>query len=89
MYEKFGQFIDGKWFDQVIIYLCIEGLYAICHLVMRGKHQNGCGHTVGADALTNIDSTEVRKIPVGDDEVRGGIGLALDKTTGFILLFAL
>ena len=45
---------------------------------MPGKHQNSCGHTVGADALTNIDSTEVRKIPVEDDEVMGGIGLALD-----------
>jgi hypothetical protein len=36
---------------------------------MSGEHQDGCGHTVGTDALTNIDSTEVRKIPVEDDQV--------------------
>jgi hypothetical protein len=39
---------------------------------------------MGADALTDIDPTEVWKIPVEDDEVRGGIGLALDKTTGSV-----
>jgi hypothetical protein len=33
---------------------------------------------VGTDALTNIDSTEIRKIPVEDDEVWNWIGLALD-----------
>ncbi len=38
---------------------------------MPGEHQDGCGHTVGANALTNIDPTEVRKIPVENDEVYG------------------
>ena len=45
---------------------------------MSGEHQDGCGHTVGTDALTNIDSTEVWKIPVEDDQVWSWIGLALD-----------
>ena len=72
------QFINRKWLDQVIINPCIEGLHAISNLVMSGEHQDGCGHTVGTDALTNIDSTEIRKIPVEDDEVWNWIGLALD-----------
>ena len=61
------QFVDGERFDQVIVDAGIKGFHPIRDFIVARDHQDRDGDSPGADALTDVDSTEIGKIPIKND----------------------
>ncbi|CAI8396338.1 MAG: Uncharacterised protein [Cyanobium sp. ARS6] len=76
------QFLDRKGFDQVVIHTGIEGRHPISNIVVTGEHQDWCGDGAAADSLADIHTTEIGKIPVQNDQVRGWLSACPDQASG-------
>ena len=63
------QFIDRERFHQVVINSGIQGCDAVMHIVMPGQHQDRRVDSTSSHSLADVDATEVRKIPVKNDQV--------------------
>ena len=51
---------------------------------MAGQHQDRCGETTGADALADVNTAEIRKIPIQNDQIRCRGGLGTDQAASTI-----
>ena len=64
-----NQFIEGEWFDQIVVKPSVQRLNTIFNPIAACEHQGGRSVALLAKAFVHINPGEIRQIPVDDQHI--------------------